>query len=171
MLHPDIQEALRETSPHMSTVLLAKTVICYGTRYTAGMILSYGSTCGLPDFAKIIQMAILDNCANFIVKFLAAWYEEHLSSFQLEDTGKMARLEQQKLGDVYPLAAYSVGGKCLVTLKHHISKSVNYFIMNLKPVQSSCHIYCGLYRILIIELFHEFKLWHTHYYYHAVTQM
>lgn len=73
------------------------------------MILSYGSTGGLPDFAEIIQIAILDNCVHFIVKLLAAWYEEHLRSFQLEGTGKM----EQKLGDVYPLAAYSVGGKCL----------------------------------------------------------
>lgn len=119
MLHPDIQEALRETAPHLSTVLLAKTVTYCGTRHTVGMILSYGPTCGLPDFAEIIQIANLDNCVHFIVKSLAAWYEEHLRSFHLEDTGKMALLEQLKLGDVYPLAAYSVGGKCLVTLKHH----------------------------------------------------
>ncbi len=68
----------------------------------------------LPDFAEIIQIAILDNCVHFIVKLLAAWYEEHLRSFQLEDTGKIALLEQQELGDVYPLAAYSVGGRRLV---------------------------------------------------------
>lgn len=98
ILHPYIQEALRETSPHLSTVLLAKTVTCYGTRYTTGRILSYGSTGGLPDFAEIIQIAILDNCVHFIVNLLAAWYEEHLRSFQLEGTGKMALLEQQKLG-------------------------------------------------------------------------
>ncbi|XP_030248211.1 uncharacterized protein LOC115566456 isoform X2 [Sparus aurata] len=124
VLHPDIQETLRDTSPLMSAVLLAKTVTCYGTRYNVGMILSFGSTGGLPDFAEIIQIAILDNCVHFIVKLLAAWYEEHLRSFQLEDTGKMALWEQQKLGDVYPLAAYSVGGKRLVTLKRHICCSV-----------------------------------------------
>lgn len=57
------------------------------------MILFYGSTGGLPDFAEIIQIAILDNCVHVIVKLLAAWYEEHLRSFQLEDTGKVAILE------------------------------------------------------------------------------
>ena len=84
------------------------------------MILTYGSTGGLPDFADIVQIAILDNCIYFIVKLPAAWYEEHIRSFYLEVTGKMALLDQQKLGDVHPLAAYSVGGKRLVTLKRHI---------------------------------------------------
>ncbi|KAJ4938637.1 hypothetical protein JOQ06_003247 [Pogonophryne albipinna] len=99
---------------------LANTITYYGTRYTVGMILCYGSTGGLTDFVEIIQIAILDNCVHFIVKLLAAWYEEHLRSFQLEDTGEMALLDQQTLGDVIPLAAYSVGGKRLVTLKRHI---------------------------------------------------
>lgn len=103
VLHSDIQEALRVTSPLLSTVQLANTVTYYGTRYTVGMILCYGSTGGLPDFTEIIQIAILDTCVHFIVKLLAAWYEEHLRSFQMEDTGKIALLEQQKLGDVYPL--------------------------------------------------------------------
>ncbi|KAF3847394.1 hypothetical protein F7725_020422 [Dissostichus mawsoni] len=88
------------------------------------MILCFGSTGGLPDFAEIIQMAILDNCVHFIVKLLGAWYEEHLRSFQLEDTGKRALLEQQTLGDVIPLVAYTVGGKRLVTLKRHVCCSV-----------------------------------------------
>lgn len=120
VLHSDIQEALREISPLLSSVQLASAVTYNGTRYTVGMILSYGSTGGLPDFAEIIQIAILDNCVHFIVKLLAAWYEEHLRSFQLVDTVKITLLEQQKLGDVYPLAVYSVGGKRFVTLKRHI---------------------------------------------------
>lgn len=120
VLHSDIQEALRKKSPLLSTVQLANTITYYGTRYTVGMILCYGSTGGLTDFVEIIQIAILDNCVHFIVKLLAAWYEEHLRSFQLEETGKMALLDQQTLGDVIPLAAYSVGGKRLVTLKRHI---------------------------------------------------
>lgn len=84
------------------------------------MIVSYGSTGGLPDFAEIVQIAILDNCVRFIMKLLAAWYEEHLRSFQLDDAGKITSLEQKKLGDVYPLGAYTVRRKGLVTLKRHI---------------------------------------------------
>lgn len=97
VLHLDIQKALRATSPLLSSVQLANTVTYYGTKYTAGMIVSYGSTGGLPDFAEIVQITILDNCAHFIVKLLAAWYEEHLRSFQLDDTGKITILEQKKL--------------------------------------------------------------------------
>lgn len=81
------------------------------------MILSYGSTGGLPDFAEIVQIAILDNSVTFFVKLLAVWYEEHLGSFQLEDTGKLCIVEQQKLNDVYPLVPF---GKRWVTLKRHV---------------------------------------------------
>lgn len=119
VLHPDIQKAVREKSPLLSSVQLANTITYHGTKYTVGMILSYGSSGGLPDFAEIVQIAILDNCAHFIVKLLAAWYEEHLRSFQLEDSGKITLLDQLSLSDVYPLAAYSVSGKRLVTLKRH----------------------------------------------------
>ncbi|KAL7845995.1 hypothetical protein AOLI_G00241870 [Acnodon oligacanthus] len=53
VLHSDIQEALRETSPLLSSVQLANTITYYGTKYTVGMILSYGSTGGLPDFVEL----------------------------------------------------------------------------------------------------------------------
>ncbi|KAF3844482.1 hypothetical protein F7725_007645 [Dissostichus mawsoni] len=78
---------------------LANTVINYGTRYTVGMILCFGSTGGLPDFAEIIQMAILDNCVHFIVK-----------TSKIFPTGghwEKGTLEQQTLGDVIPLVAYT----------------------------------------------------------------
>lgn len=39
-----------------------------------------------------VQIVILDNCVRFIVKIFTAWYEEHLRSFQLEDTGKLTLL-------------------------------------------------------------------------------
>lgn len=72
VLLSDIQKALKETFPLLSTVQLANTATYYGTRYTVGMILSYGSTGGLPDFAEILQIAILDNSVTFFVKLLAA---------------------------------------------------------------------------------------------------
>ncbi|KAL7845989.1 hypothetical protein AOLI_G00241810 [Acnodon oligacanthus] len=53
VLHSDIQEVLRETSPLLSSVQLANTITYYGTKYTVGMILSYGSTGGLPDIVEL----------------------------------------------------------------------------------------------------------------------
>lgn len=72
VLHSDIQEALRELYPLQYTVQLVNTATYYGTKHTVGMSLSYGSTGGLPDFAEIIQIVILDKCAHFIVKLLSA---------------------------------------------------------------------------------------------------
>lgn len=120
LLHSGIQKVLREKSPLLSCAQLANTVTCHGTRYTVGMILCCGSTGGLPDFWGIIQMIILDEKVHFIVKNQVAWYMEHLRSFQLEDGGKVALYEQHQLTDFYPLVAYKVGGRRLVTLKRFI---------------------------------------------------
>lgn len=60
-------------------------VTCQGTRYSKGMIVTYGSTAGLPDFAEIIQMALLGEWVPFIVRrqiscsTSASSVERHLS--------------------------------------------------------------------------------------------
>lgn len=56
----------------------------------------------------------------FIAKCQNAWYNEHLRGFELESTQKLKVIEQKELADIYPLTAYAVGQKCMVTLKHHI---------------------------------------------------
>lgn len=99
---------------------LANVVIHHGTKYAAGMVLPYGSTGGLPDFVEISQIVIVDNNLSFIVKFLNSWYDEHFRAFMLDHSGKMTLLQHSELGDTYPLAAYFVEGKRMVTLKRHI---------------------------------------------------
>lgn len=59
VLHIDVQGSIRHLYPSRSQVLLADTVTYQGTRYSKGMNVTYGSTAGLPDFAEIIQMALL----------------------------------------------------------------------------------------------------------------
>lgn len=65
VLHSELQEALKEKSPHLSTVQLANIVTYQGTSYSVGMILSSDSTGGLPDFAEINQIAIIEECVFF----------------------------------------------------------------------------------------------------------
>lgn len=120
VLHEDIKVAIRNKFPSQTTAQLSNAISCHGTRYSVGMVLVHGSTGGLPDFVEILQILILQNIVSFIVKAQSAWYIEHLRSFQLEDTGNILLIEQQELGDVYPLATYIVGGKRMVTLKRHI---------------------------------------------------
>lgn len=65
-------------------------------------------------------MLILESSLYFIVKKLNAWYQEHLRSFLLESCRDIILVHQHSLSDVYPLTAYNVGGKCMVTLKRYI---------------------------------------------------
>ena len=61
-------------------------------------------TRGLPDLVEILQIVVIKNNASFIVLALSAGYDEHFRSFQLEDTRNGHYLQQQQLGDTYPLA-------------------------------------------------------------------
>ena len=119
VLHVDIQKSIRHLSPQ-SQVQLADTVTYQGTRYSKGMIVAYGSTAGLPDFAEIVQIALIGEGVHFIVRTRKAWYYEHYRGYYLEKKNQITLVEQQSLSDVCPLSAYIVAGKQMVTLKRHI---------------------------------------------------
>lgn len=120
VLHVEIQETIKKVFPQLLSVQLSNTVTYHRTRYSAGMILPYGSTGGLPDFVEIVQMLTLENSLYFIVKKLNAWYLEHLRSFLLESCGEVTLVHQHSLPDVCPITAYSLAGKRMVTLKRYI---------------------------------------------------
>lgn len=73
----------------------------------------------LPDFVEISQIGIVGSDLNFIVKLFNSWYYEHFRGFVLEHSGRVTLLHIQHLSDTYHLAAYCVGGKCMVSLKRH----------------------------------------------------
>lgn len=120
LLHFEIQASIRKLFPELLSVQLSNAVTYHGTKYSAGMILPYGFTGGLPDFVEIVHMLILENSLYFFVKKLNTWYQEHLS-FLLESCWDIILVHQHSLSNVYPLTAYSVGGKSMVTLKRYIS--------------------------------------------------
>lgn len=123
VLKEDIKESVTQKFPKEAAVHLANKVDFFGTNYCVGMMLPFGSTGGLPDFAEILQMIIVRDSLFFVVKLQSAWYNEHLRSFKLESTGNIQILEQPQMTDVYPLAAYTVAGERMVSLKHHICLS------------------------------------------------
>lgn len=120
VLREDIRKAVENKFPGESNVQIANTVSYSGTSYTTGMILAHGSTGGLPDFVELIQMVVINGKVGFIVKCLNAWYSEHFRSFELENTRSVKVIESCDLSDIIPLAAYTVAGKRMVTLKHYI---------------------------------------------------
>lgn len=120
VLHANVQESIRHLSPSQYQVQLADSVTYQGTRYSKDMIVAYGSTAGLPDFAVILQIALIGETVYFIVRTQISWYDEHYRGYYLEKTDHITLVEQQHLTDVCPLSAYIVAGKLMVTLKRHI---------------------------------------------------
>ena len=120
ILKENIQEAVQRKFPGETCVKVTNTVTCYGTCYSVGMILPYGSTGGLPDFVELNLILVMRGQLAFAVKCLHSWYWEHLRAFELESTRQVTILEQQELTDSYPLAAYAFEQRRFVTLKRHI---------------------------------------------------
>lgn len=77
------------------------------------MLISFGSAGDLPEFAEILQMCIVKNSLNFVVKVLCAWYQEHFRAFQLtvSPDKEVALVDLEPLTDAYPLYDYMVGGR------------------------------------------------------------
>lgn len=120
VLKENLQKAVQKKFPGETCLQVANSVTCYGTSYSVGMILPYGSTGGLPDFVELLLILIVQGQPAFAVKCLHSWYCEHLRSFELESTRHVMVLNQQELTDFYPLAPYTVEQKRFVTLKRHI---------------------------------------------------
>lgn len=120
VLREDIKGAVEAKYPGKSCIHLANAVCYSGTTYTTGMILANGSKGGLPDFGELIQVVVVDGKPGFIVKCFNAWYIEHLGSYELENTSTIKVLEPAQLSDIFPLVAYTIAGKRMVTLKRYI---------------------------------------------------
>lgn len=122
VLNKDISNALRQKSPDMDNVCLAKSVAYNGLIYKCGMILIHGSLGGLPEFGEIIQMVILQDKLIFILKKLSGWYMEHYRAYDLKTSPskEVELVEPQELHDTYPLADYKIRGMRLVTLKRYV---------------------------------------------------
>lgn len=84
------------------------------------MIVVCGSTGGLPDFAEVVQMVVLEGNLNFIVKEFGAWYREHFRAFELCPNSEVSLIQLGALMDQYPLADYRIEGCRMVTLKRFI---------------------------------------------------
>ncbi len=122
VMNKEVVSSLRQKNPKINDVHLAKSATIKGISYRIGMLIPYGSTGGLPDFAEILQICIVESSLSFVVRVLCAWYREHFRAYELTTSPnrEVALVDLEILADAYPLCAYSVGVKRMVTLKRHI---------------------------------------------------
>ncbi|XP_070410625.1 uncharacterized protein [Nothobranchius furzeri] len=122
VLNEEVVVALRHKYPDIVQVNLTKNVTSRGINYRNGMMVVCDSTAGMPEFAEILQMCIVGDDLSFIVRLYFAWYQDHFRAFELtlSPDRKVALVQLEELRDCYPLVAYTVGSRHMVTLKRHI---------------------------------------------------
>lgn len=120
ILHQDVQKVLQFKYPDITHIQLTKNASVNGVNYREGMVVVHGSAGGLPEFAEVIQMVVVEKSLSFIVKELGAWYREHFRAFELCPTSLVSLIQHGALLDQYPTADYMIGGRRMVTLKRFI---------------------------------------------------
>ena len=84
VLDTAVRQAIWNRFGDVGTVGLTPNIFLNGTKYSKGMILSAGSTSGLPDFGRILEICIvLANHVCFIIEPFTTYYMEHLQSYHL----------------------------------------------------------------------------------------
>ncbi len=136
ILHQDVQKVLRLEYPDITHIQLTKNASVNGVNYREGMVVVHGSVGGLPEFAEVIQMVVVEKSLSFIVKKLDAWYREHFRAFELCPTSEVSLIQLGALLDPYPLADYRIGGRRMVTLKRFIQ--IQGWIMVVRVVFICC---------------------------------
>lgn len=120
ILHQDVQKALELKYPDITHIQLTKNASVNGVTYRCGMVVVHGFAGGLPEFAEVVQMVVVEGSLSFIVKEFGAWYREHFRAFELCPTSQVSLIQLGALVDQYPLADYRIGGRRMVTLKRFI---------------------------------------------------
>lgn len=114
-----LRQAILNRFGDVDTVGLTPHIFLNGTKYSKGMILSAGSTSGLPDFGRILEICIvLDSQVCFVIEPFTAYYVEHLRSYQLvKKNPECLLVKPEDLNDYVPLMSYFIRGCLLVTPK------------------------------------------------------
>lgn len=123
-LDSSVKSTIKSQFSSVTTVSLATNATIHGTKYTRGMFLSAGSTSGLPDFGKIINVLIVENKPHFIIEPYTAWYIEHLRCYELykNHPERHCLIQPEDLNHYSPISAYVVRGRCLLSPKAFLLK-------------------------------------------------
>lgn len=99
VLKDALKDLVKCRFPAVTAVHVTNNVYSLGTNYAVGM-LCCGSTAGLPDFSEVLQIMVICNKLLFFVRQQNTWYNEHLRSYELENTGSVQLLEQMCISNV-----------------------------------------------------------------------
>jgi len=139
VLSPAVQNEICRVLGHQVTaVMSSKTVTFKGLTYRCGMFVSYGYTSGLPDFASIEHVFVLNGNVYFHLHSGTCSYDEHYHAYEFVHRQVFYLVPWHDLNDYYPLCAYDIhqshiGRRKLIMPKHFIlvdTVSMNVFYVN-----------------------------------------
>lgn len=125
VLDAAVRQAILNRFSNGNTVGLTPHIFLNGTKYSKGMILSVGSTSGLPDFGRILEICIvLATHVCFMIEPFTAYYVQHLQSYHLvkKTPSECLLVKPEDLNDSIPLVSYFIQGRLLVTPKTFLLK-------------------------------------------------
>lgn len=117
ILDNPVRVAILNKFNSLFSVSLTSVAHVNGTKYSNGMLLSFGHTSGLPDFGRLLEICLVDSRIFFILEMFTSGFLDHLRCYQLikNDPAVIVVVLPDQLNDYIPLAAYLVNGKLLVT--------------------------------------------------------
>ena len=78
ILDAAIREAVWNKFEGLDSVSLTSIAYLNGTKYSKGMVLSVGQTCGLPDFGRVLEICVVDGYISFITELFTATLPEEI---------------------------------------------------------------------------------------------
>ena len=118
---PLFSPLLQTAFPDSETVLWITKCIYHGIEYRTDLCVVDGFNGGLPTFCRIYAIAASGSKVLLLGISQASFYNEHMHSYEVENTDICHAHPFSELKDYYPLPIYTVKSKTFVTLKHFVS--------------------------------------------------
>ena len=118
---PPFFQLLQNFLPETKTALSVTNCIYHGIEYRTDLCVIDGFDGGLPTFCRIYAIAASGPKVVLLGISQASFYNEHMHSYEVEDTDIYHVHPISELKDYYPLPMYVVQSKKFVTLKHYVS--------------------------------------------------
>ena len=118
LLADPLQKLLTVSYPTLDVLIHTNKVVIDGMDYKAGLALPLGGSHGLPDFALIELVALIDEKIIFVCRLCETMYLDHLNVYELTERKEFSLLNAINVPDYYPLPVYTVNQKKLIPLKH-----------------------------------------------------
>ncbi|KAI7790665.1 hypothetical protein IRJ41_017989 [Triplophysa rosa] len=118
---PDCAKVFIQGQTTSNTVYTTSRVTVDGTDYAPGMFVSAGACGRLLQFWRIDEIFLVNNIVSLLCSSFESWYVEHVRCYELSPMpGRLSVFQISDLNDTITLAAYSIDGRLMLSLRRYI---------------------------------------------------